>query len=162
MEQCCSNCEHYITTGGDMVPYGGTSVPLPDSIECDCPDISEDEVDANLEEDGVNCKHFQERQPVKCYRCGYCCKTSIAIVPKTETSDISPEKLSTMEWDACQKYLDEHSMGIEGNCPWLVNMPDGKTTACKVHDLRGSCCRDYPDAGLQTHCHIGKHRMEGK
>jgi hypothetical protein len=39
------NCKHGIATGGDIVPYGMSGAQLPDFVECDNPNVPEEEID---------------------------------------------------------------------------------------------------------------------
>lgn len=99
--------------------------------------------------------------PVKCYRCGSCCKATVAMVPATKESDISPDLIESLYKSHCSDYvndyLDKHSMFAGGGrCQWLIDEEDG-TTTCAVHDKRGSDCRNYPDpTSGSTYCKVGK------
>jgi hypothetical protein len=38
-------CKHAIITGGDIVPYGMSGAQLPGFVECDNPNVPEEEID---------------------------------------------------------------------------------------------------------------------
>ena len=99
--------------------------------------------------------------PVKCYRCGSCCITPVAMVPVTKESDISTDFLDSLRESHSPEYVDEysekHSMFLGGvRCPWLIDEENG-TTTCAVHEKRGSDCRNYPDPTTGSiYCKVGK------
>lgn len=103
-------------------------------------------------------------KPVKCYRCGSCCGNFSAMVPASETSDLSPDFLEKLRVEYGDEYVmtyfDEHAMFQGERCEWLINETDGSTT-CSLYEMRGSDCRNYPDptAG-STYCRVGKLKME--
>jgi Fe-S-cluster containining protein len=78
-----------------------------------------------------------------CLRSGGCCSGYFALVPKTETSDLSPTNLESME-DAIS-YIEEHSEGMGKPCKWLIRDEVTTEATCKVHTLKSSMCIDYPE-----------------
>ena len=51
-----SKCKHAIVSGGDYVPYGSSGAYLPETIECDNPAVSENELE-NIS-CGENCQYY--------------------------------------------------------------------------------------------------------
>lgn len=82
----------------------------------------------------------------KCLRCGSCCIGALAFIPKTEHSDLSPEKLKTLSEPEFKTYLATEADFGTGNsapCKWL-SFNEFREASCKVHTLRSENCRDYP------------------
>lgn len=59
----CAECTLLEKDGGDLVTYGSTTVNLPECKYCVCPDVSEDDIDADCEATdlGKTCHHFQKK-----------------------------------------------------------------------------------------------------
>jgi hypothetical protein len=56
----CNNCKHGLKSGGDWVPYGMGNVQTPEGIECDNPNIPEEEFDIVTDTDGSNCPYHEQ------------------------------------------------------------------------------------------------------
>ena len=94
---------------------------------------------------------------MNCFRCGYCC-SSLAVIPKTKDSDISPDKLASLSIEESIKYTEEHChfTGADNQpCGWLEQVSE-TSYVCSVYEHRGSCCRDYC---ADQQCKIGLHRQ---
>lgn len=73
-----------------------------------------------------------------CLRCGYCCKGHICLVPKHETSNLSPEFLETVD----TLYIDENIEEQGAYCKWLTVNEKG-IHSCTAYNRRSSMCIDY-------------------
>ena len=105
---------------------------------------------------------------VKCHRCGTCCKNFNAIVPKNESSDLSPGFLEKLEethgYDYMMDYIDKNSVLYGERCEWLKDGADG-TTTCLAYERRSTDCRNWPYLQLSSECPVGKKhidRLRGK
>jgi len=100
-----------------------------------------------------------------CYRCGSCCHEMVAMVPKDESSNLSPDFLANLEkshgFDYVDEYIDNNSVLQGMRCQWLRDEPDG-TTTCLVYEKRSSDCRNYPDPTITSFCRVGKLKMTGE
>ena len=100
-----------------------------------------------------------------CYRCGSCCNGFQAIVPKGESSNLSPEHLNELERlhgaAYAMDYIKNNSVIQEERCQWLQG-DKSQGTVCLAYERRSSDCRNYPDYTLQPECQVGKNLMEGK
>ena len=98
-----------------------------------------------------------------CYRCGTCCKGFNAIVPKEESSNLSPDYLNELERlhgnDYAMAYIRNNSVIQDKRCQWLHEEEDN-TTTCLAYERRSPDCRNYPDYTLQSFCPVGKKLME--
>ena len=88
----------------------------------------------------------------KCFRCGKCCDNYLGIVPKYNTSNLSPKFLNKMSFEEAQIYLKNHSELMGHPCKWLQKTKSG-LAKCLVYKNRSSNCRNYPD-GVGD-CRIG-------
>ena len=97
-------------------------------------------------------------QPIKCFRCGACCKNFNAIVPKNKRSDLSPAFLEALEkkrgYDRMMKYIDGNSVLYGERCKWLKDEKDGSTT-CLAYERRSADCRNWPYLRISTYCPVG-------
>lgn len=61
-EKCCEQCKWHDIEGGDAVPYGSGTAMLPENIICNCPEMSEDDIEEFYEitNGGKECKFFKE------------------------------------------------------------------------------------------------------
>lgn len=59
-EKCCEQCKWQDVEGGDSVPYGMGTTCLPTFITCNCPDMSEEEIEDAYENTngGAECNFF--------------------------------------------------------------------------------------------------------
>ena len=100
---------------------------------------------------------------IECYRCGSCCQTPFATVPKDISSNLSPTFLKNLKVKKGEKavidYFDNNGVLPDGRCHWLKNEPDG-TTTCLAYDRRGDDCRNYPDPTIAKFCRVGKLKIE--
>jgi len=78
---------------------------------------------------------------INCFRCGRCCKGFIAIVPKKDDSDLSPDFLESMDFDEKERYVEENHEFQGEKCKWLDDT-DIQCT-CKAYDRRSSDCRNH-------------------
>lgn len=59
-EKCCEQCKWHDVEGGDSVPYGMGTTCLPAFTICNCPDMSEEEIEDAYENTngGAECNFF--------------------------------------------------------------------------------------------------------
>ena len=59
-EKCCEQCKWDSIEGGDIVPYGATTVTLPQGHVCDCPDMGEEiEIPYDTTNGGRECEYHE-------------------------------------------------------------------------------------------------------
>lgn len=80
-----------------------------------------------------------------CLRSGQCCSGHFAFVPKTEDSDLSPDLVDNLPFDTVNDYLQKHAEPMDTPCKWLVRDEETTEATCKVHSIKSSQCRDYPE-----------------
>ena len=96
---------------------------------------------------------------IECHRCGTCCQSFLATIPKYNESNLSPgflKNLGEMHGQAyVKKYWKENSEPQEKRCKWLKDEPDG-TTTCTAYNRRSSECADFPEYTLSKKCRFRK------
>ena len=58
-EKSCEQCKWYLIEGGDSVPYGSSTVSLPEGIVCDNPDMENIEIPYDETDGGKECVYFE-------------------------------------------------------------------------------------------------------
>lgn len=63
-EKCCELCKWREKDGGDAVPYGSTTVNLPEYTYCVCPSVSDEEIENICENTnyGENCNYHEFKE----------------------------------------------------------------------------------------------------
>lgn|GEM_PF-3626519 len=96
---------------------------------------------------------------IKCHRCGTCCRSFLATIPKYETSDLSPGFLRGLREEFGEEYAAEYwrknSEKQEKRCKWLRDEADG-TTSCAAYARRSAECADFPEYKYHRECRIRK------
>lgn len=128
-----------------------------------------------------------EKQKPVCFRCGTCCRSSYAIIPKTEESDLSTDHLNYLEekygWDYFEKYFEENSIFLQPDsnlqdeeiyskktpCKWMFQEHyeiNGKNvfispSKCMLYNKRSSTCINYKDdIWCDTGIRLWKHHQD--
>lgn len=121
---------------------------------------------------------MEKTKPV-CLRCGYCCRGSFAIIPKTENSDLSKTHFEYLEKkhgkEYVRKYIAKNSESLyqihlatkiqnlpkyKLACKWLIqdyfeisdHYAKLSPSSCKVYDKRSGICTNYKKG---IWCNIG-------
>jgi Fe-S-cluster containining protein len=100
-----------------------------------------------------------------CVRCGHCCRTlnyhdGCSVSDYERWQDLG--RIDILDWvgtirkqgriTACRIWMLPGTNQFADSCPWLKRLPDGKTYACIIHDVRPTICRQYP--GSRKHARM--------
>lgn len=93
----------------------------------------------------------------KCLRCGMCCSGMFAIVPRYESSNLSPQFLETLGDEALSQYIDDNGEPMGKPCKWLARDAHTTEATCRVHSCKSSHCLDHPEHIVGNEwCPIGR------